>query len=317
MKPPIRVLHLLFLMFWACHVLRPAILPARQTASDPPATPVLVVKLGYTDDGAITSAWQDAIRARHDAQSLAALLAGKKKPAPEEARWVDLIQQKAAKWPAMIDSLRIPFNEISPPDTVTILLGHQGGEDAFVSGATTICFEVSKLNALYGAASDPANSERIDRFFAHEFTHLLHKAWRQKHGLRLNSPLDFALWECLTEGLGNYRSLSSKWRQSDGALTTHAEVVLARLQPVFVQRLAALQHADHEQVAALLQGLSSGPFEQKWGALTVALWLARETAGDDTRLQPWVEAGPLGVLVLARKYLPTDLQDDLPKITAK
>ena len=40
------------------------------------------------------------------------------------------------------------------------------------------------------------------------------------------------------------------------------------------ERLAALEHATEDEAAALLNGLSSGPFDQKWGALTVALWLA-------------------------------------------
>lgn len=109
MKPPIRVLRLLFPLFWTCHVLSPASLPARETASYSQITPILVVKLGYTDDGAITPVWRDAIRARHDAQGLAALLAGKKELMPEGTLWVEFICGKAAKWPAMIDSLRIPF----------------------------------------------------------------------------------------------------------------------------------------------------------------------------------------------------------------
>jgi hypothetical protein len=197
------------------------------------------------------------------------------------------------------------------------LLGNQGGEDAFVNSDTAICFDLSKLHSLYGSASTTENSGRIDRLFAHEFTHVLHKAWRKKHGLELNSPFEYALWECLAEGLGNYRSLSDKWTLPGGNLTPYAREVLLRLQPIFVQRLSALEHANDAEAEPLLKGLSMGPFDQKWGALTVALWLAQEAKGDDHNLRQWVEAGPLGVLILAQKYLPETLKREMPKDNAQ
>lgn len=126
--------------------------------------------------------------------------------------------------------------------------------------------------------------------------------------MQLDTPFEAALWACLTEGVGNYRSLSRKWVTKSGELTPHAETVLARLQPVFVERLAALRHADDAEAPALLRGLSMGPFQEKWGALTVALWLAQEAKGNDANLQKWVAAGPAGVLRLAEKYLPEELQ---------
>lgn len=273
----------------------------------------LVVKLGMSDDGAVTSKWIEAIRQRHDEEALSAILASKKRLSEEEALWAGLIKGKVSTWLTMIDSLQIPFQAVTPPDTVAILLGNLGGEDAFVNADTTICFDLSKLHSYYGSAATTANSSRIDRFFAHEFTHLLHKAWRKKHGLKLQSPFEFALWECLTEGLGNYRSLSDKWTLAGGKLTPYAQEVLARLQPIFVERLSALEHANDADAKPLLKGLSMGPFDQKWGALTVALWLAQEAKGDDHNLQPWVEAGPAGVLKLAQKYLPKDLKGEVPQ----
>lgn len=279
---------------------------SQEPKSLPPV--VFVVKLGVSDDGAATSEWREAIRQRHDEKALSAIQASKKRLADEEKLWAGLIKRKVSTWLIMIDSLRIPFQAITPPDTVAILLGNLGGEDAFVNADTTICFDLSKLHSNYGSASTTANSSRIDRFFAHEFTHVLHKAWRKKHKLELDSPFEYALWECLTEGLGNYRSLSDKWILAGGKLTPHAQEVLLRLQPIFVKRLAALEHATDEEAAPLLEGLSSGAFDQKWGALTVALWLAQEAKGDDHNLQKWVEAGPAGVLRLAQKYLPVELK---------
>jgi hypothetical protein len=274
----------------------------------------LLVKLGISEGGAVTAEWQEAIRDRHTQEELSKIATSITKLTGEETLWADLIKRKVPSWLAMIDSLRIPFEAITPPDTVAILLGNLGGEDAFVYASSTICFDLSKLHHYYGSASTTANGNRIDRFFAHEFTHVLHKAWRKKHGLELESPFEDALWKCLTEGLGNYRSLSDKWIMTGGRLTPHARKVLRRLQPIFVQRLTALKHATVEEAAPLLEGLSMGPFDQKWGALTVALWLAQEAKGDDHNLQKWVEAGLSGVLLLAQKYLPENLEREMPKI---
>jgi len=85
------------------------------------------------------------------------------------------------------------------------------------------------------------------------------------------------------------------------------------LQPIFVERLAALEHATEAEAAKLMEGLSSGPFEKKWGALTTALWLAQEARGDDRHLRKWVEAGPFGVVELAQKYLPAQLKTQAPQ----
>jgi len=40
----------------------------------------------------------------------------------------------------------------------------------------TICFDLNQLQNQYGAASASVNDNRIDRFFAHELTHLLFNA---------------------------------------------------------------------------------------------------------------------------------------------
>ncbi len=157
---------------------------SQETKSIPPPPVAFVVKLGMSDDGAVTSEWIEATRQRHDEEALSAILASKKRLSEEEALWAGLIKRKVSTRLAMIDSLQIPFQAVTPPDTVPILLGNLGGEDAF---------------------------------------------------------------------------------------------------------------------------------DQKWGALTVALWLAQEAKGDDHHLQKWVEAGPSDVLTLAQKYLPEDLKGEMPQ----
>jgi hypothetical protein len=47
------------------------------------------------------------------------------------------------------------------------------------------------------------NADRIDRFFAHEYTHVLRKIRPEDRRLKLESPLERALWRCLTKGLGD------------------------------------------------------------------------------------------------------------------
>lgn len=120
------------------------------------------------------------------------------------------------------------------------------------------------------------------------------------------------MWECSKEGLGNLRSLSSRWRESDGSLSSHAHETLDRLGPILVERLAALATASPESSATLLAGLSTGPFEHKWGALPVALWLAAEEAVDPGALAELVAGGPKAVLSLARRHLPPELAASVP-----
>lgn len=278
-----------------------------------PARAVLTVQSGVGADGRPTPEWLSAVSVFNNQVALDALAGAQKLWSEEELAWARLIEERLATWTTLQSELLMPFGAIETPDTVAIVLGNQGGQDAFVPGDSVIGFDLSRLLAIYGAAAAPGNSDRIDRFFAHEYTHIAHNAWRRHKGLQLATPLKQALWACLTEGLGNYRSLSSRWRDDQRRLTPHAVGTLQRLQPEFTARIAALAHASDSEADALMQGLSTGPFEQKWGALTVALWLARETQQDgDTALRYWVEQGPGGVLELALKYLPAEQAARLP-----
>lgn len=65
-------------------------------------------------------------------------------------------------------------------------------------------------------------------------THILHKAWQRQHPVEVHTALEYALWDCLVEGLGNYRSLSRSWVSAEGELTERAEDILAELAPIFV-----------------------------------------------------------------------------------
>jgi hypothetical protein len=273
----------------------------------------LVVRAGQDSDGRPTEEWLRAVAVFNNDQALHDISQTSAPLTREEMLWMNLIERRAVLWTDHIDYLRIPFAGISPPGEVAIILGNIGGSDAFIAENKNIAFDLSRMQSLYGSADEPANTNRVDRFFAHEFTHLLHKEWRRTYEPTIQSPLERALWGCLTEGLGNYRSLSARWTDVDGNLSAHAEEVLSRLQPVLVDRLSRLEHANAEGAESLMTGLSLGPFEEKWGALPVALWLAQEAKGDDRALKKWVDAGPWGIVDLAAKYLPADLADRLPK----
>lgn len=276
------------------------------------ANTLLHIESGTRPDGRPSALWLDAIRVFHDDQSLRDLSASEKRRTGDETAWADLITARAAIWPEQYENLLIPFPNTIPPGEVTIVLGNQGGNDAFVYGEVVIAIDLARMLDVYGLASKPENVARIDRFFAHEYTHILHKAWQRQVGLEISSPLEQALWACLKEGLGNYRSLSSRWLDENRRLTERSIDTLNRLQPVFTDRIARLENASDDEVAALVQGLSLGPFDQKWGGLTVALWLAREAEHGDEQLAFWVDQGPWGVIDLAQKHLPADLASRLP-----
>lgn len=273
----------------------------------------LQVRPGQDSAGRATDEWMRVIAVFHSEQSLHEISRISIPFTEEQSLWAELIKRRAALWPDHIEKLRIPFPGISPPQVVAIILGNVGGSDAFIAENRNIAFDLSRMQLLYGPADSPSNTDRIDRFFAHEFTHLLHKEWRRVNKPIIESPLEQALWGCLTEGLGNYRSLSARWTDAQGNLSPHAKEVLSRLQPILVERLSALEHASDDEVDDLMNGLSMAPFEEKWGALPVALWLAQEARENESALQKWVDAGPWGIVDLAAKYLPAELAERLPK----
>ncbi|MEN8374563.1 MAG: hypothetical protein ABFS34_03875 [Gemmatimonadota bacterium] len=299
------------LLFLAASV--PAAPVAAQRDSTSPADVTLSLVVGVERDGSVTEEWVDVLGVFHSEAELPAMLEDRHPLTDDEAAWVALIRSHEGTWSSAVDSLRVPFGSVAPPPRVLVVMGNVGGQDGFAPSDTTIAFDVRRLAKLYGGAAEASNANRIDRFFAHEFTHLLHKAWRKEHPIDLVTPLDRALWECLKEGVGNYRSLSARWVTPRGDLTTRARETLDRLQIVFVERLAALEHASDEDAEALLEGLSMGPFTEKWGALTVALWLAQEARGEDILLKRWIDAGPSGILTLAGKYLPEELEARMPR----
>jgi hypothetical protein len=278
--------------------------------------PDIRVVVAVDADGRATADWLRLLRARLSDVPYDSASRIVRPIAQAEQGWIELIESRVPAWEQELSKLAVTFAPAEPPARVTIFLGNRGAHDAFTHDPQTIGFDLSALVAQYGSAGDAVNVERIDRLFRHEYVHLLQKAWMSTHHYEANTPLRAALWEIWTEGLGNYYSLSKRWRVARGQYSAAAESTLARLEPRFVARLAAIARADSSRARALVSDLSWGRFDEKWGAITPALWLDLEMSESPRALRDFVLAGPDGVWDLAARHLPHALQQTLSELRA-
>lgn len=269
---------------------------------------VLQVVSGTTDAGGATARWLAMLQKRLSPTEYDSVARLRKPQTVDEEAWAALIQSRTAFWEREIPALTKPFEPVSPPGRVLVVLGNRGGGDAFTHDPTTIGFDLAELVANYGSAALPQNADLIDRLFRHEFTHLLQKAWLPAHPWNADSPLRAALLDIWQEGLGNYYSLSERWRNQNGQRPAAAQRALADLEPRFVARLSALACVEPDNAAALLAGISSGPFDHKWGAVPAALWLDEDQAASASSLRILVVAGPAGIWELADRHLSEPLR---------
>jgi hypothetical protein len=266
----------------------------------------IIIKEGITGK-MITAEWENALASRMSKAYIDSLARLQRDLTTEEQAWKDLISSKTDIWNTFKDSLAIPFADLKISDTIYVLAGYHGSDDGFTYGYETICLDLTALNNAYGQAELPENNTRIDRIFAHEYTHLLHKAWAKNKGLKLETFKDSILWECLYEGIGMYRSLNPKWQPLQGTVPALTKTTLEEVYPIFVDRLTTIEKANElraEEKERLNKNLSRGQVNQKWGAFPVAIWLALEANGDDKKLQVWINKGPVAIIQLAKKYLP-------------
>jgi len=270
----------------------------------------LIVTIGVKGNE-LTRDWINAVATRMSKHRLDSLTALRRKPTTEELEWIDLIQAKASHWNSFRDSLESAFVDSHVPERIYVLLGFAGGDDAFTYQFNTVCFDLAALQQVYGAAEWAENSERMDRLFSHEFTHLIHKEWAKKNKWLLPTFKDSVLWECFYEGMGMYRSLSRKWLPAGGQLPLNTAQALEALYPEFVEHLTKVN--DKHQLStreryAVIANLSRGQIDKKWGAFTVAIWLAMVANGDEANLIPLTQIGSEAVILLAKKYLPPELR---------
>lgn len=285
------------------------LLPAGTVAA--PAS--LELLAGVEENGRATVLWQAMIRKRLPDDAFAAVADLEKPLAAAERDWAALIHSRSAEWRREIPVLAAVFQPIPAP-SARIVLGNRGGDDAFTHDAHTIGFDLERLYAMYGDASKPENTARIDRFFRHEYTHLLQKAWLQQHPYAADTPLAAALLGTWLEGMGNWYSMSDRWRATDGRESGKARETLAILAPRFIARLAALACTTESDANRLMADHSMGRFDRKWGALTAALWVEQEASVADDALRNFVQAGPEGVWALAKRHVEPSLAHVLEEI---
>lgn len=276
----------------------------------------VLVKTGFTDNH-VSGEWLEVLRTRQSKPYLDSLAQVTRPLTENEKAWLTLIRSRTGRWNSFRDSLNVPFEGITLSDSIYVLTGYLGDDDGFTYQNKTICFDLTAFYNNYGAATSEENNSRIDRIFAHEYTHLLHKAWAKNNNLVLKNFRDSILWECLYEGIGMYRSLSKKWTIQNDSLPAATREALDKLYPVFVDRLTQIQMLENPTAAeraALNKNLSRGNVDKKWGAFPVAVWLMLESKGDDKNLVRWINAGPNSIPDLAKKYLPEEHRNKLQAV---
>lgn len=264
----------------------------------------------------LSSLWKAALTSRMSKTSLDSFASLKRSLSAEEIAWKKLIESKAADWNHFRDSLATPFAGIALPDTIFVWLGFLGVDDGFTYEDRNVCIDLTALYKAYGNADLAENSGRIDRIFAHEYTHLLHKSWAVRNHYQPLTFRDSILWECLYEGIGMYRSLNARWMPQHNSLPSITSTTLAELYPIFTNRMVTInvttQFTESEK-ERLHANLSRGNVNKKWGAFPMAIWLLLEAKGDERNLIPWINKGPSAVLELAATYLPPHLAKKLVK----
>jgi hypothetical protein len=280
------------------------------------SSPTVQLVPGVTADGAATAQWLAMIRSRLSSTEYDSVAAIRHVLTDRESEWMALIESRRVAWAREIPALAMPFSPVLPPARALIVLANRGGGDAFAHDSTTIGFDLAELQTNYGPARAPGNTDLIDRLFRHEYTHLMQKAWFLRHPWQANSPLQEALVDLWLEGQGTYYSLSERWRRTDGRRSEATQLALSALEPRLIVRLSALACAQPEQARSLRKGLSSGQFDQKWGALPIALWLEDERPASLEALRRFVLAGPAGVWELADHHLPEPLRRALAEVRA-
>ena len=275
-----------------------------------PPRPRVVIVSGSRPDGQATDLWLAILRRRLSPTEYDSVAALRRARSAEEQRWADLVQARSGDWPQAAADLASLFDS-TRVDSLRVVLGDRGAEDAFTHDSLTMGMDLAALQRVYGDAGHAENGDVLDRLFRHEFVHLLQKRWLAQHPAVPASPVEAAVLDAWEEGLGNYYSLSARWRSRDGVPSAAAAKALDDLAPKFTARMSALACADSASAVRLLAGLSSGPFDQKWGALPVALWLADEADTQPDALHRFAKAGPPAVWALAMRHLPQGLADSL------
>lgn len=276
-------------------------------------TPDIHTELCVRADGTATATWTEGIAVSIGREPAEELERESRPLTPGAVAWWEVLRTVEPEVAARAVELARPFG--LPAFDATIAAGNRGSSDAFAWGGRYIGINVEAFVEAYGPPDEQAR-ERMARIVAHEYVHLLTYAYYPEHRELRTTPYERALWTLFLEGLGDYVSVSSRWKPDEaGRDSPVAERTLERLEPILVARLEALAAASADEEAELRAGISMGKFDEKWGSLPVALWLHAEARerGEFAALAAFIRAGPRGVLPLARRHAAAELQ---PRIEA-
>ena len=287
---------------------------AGQDAAPPPLG--LEVSLGVKDDGTATAVWAEGIAVAVGREA-ADTFAREVHPLTPEARaWFEVTREAVPAIQARVAELATLFAE--PPPDMVIVVGNRGSSDAFAWMPDHVGINAQAFVESYGPPDEGA-VDRMVRIVAHEILHLMTYAAYPDHLEVRTTPWERALWTMFFEGIGDFVSVSERWKPVDGVVPEVTRTTLARLEPIFVGRLEAFAaHPSEDEERELRKGLTIGKFDRKWGSLPVALWMRMETIERDELevLAEMLRLGPDGVLPLALRHIAPELRPRIEALAA-
>ena len=212
----------------------------------------------------------------------------------EERLWRDFILSSLNDFPDYIEYVQARFSA-RLRDGYTIKFVTGGGRDAYTEGFRTIVIDLGQWQENYTSK----NKEQVLRVIAHEYAHLLSKAQFKFH--KKKNLKEKVFQDLFYEGIGHYFSLSEKWKGKDGGLSKFARTKLESLETTLKQKLILLE--EGKAMNEDFKTMNIGKFQEKWGALTVALWLLDETKGKPEKFKTLTLEGPKLIEFLAQKKL--------------
>lgn len=103
-----------------------------------PGAVTLRVEFGFDADGGVTPQWLAALRSLRRAPTVPGQQFAPRTPSAEESSWAAFIEVRVAIWATMIDSLRIPFQAMSPPSCSAIRAAKMRSFTAMLPSASTL-----------------------------------------------------------------------------------------------------------------------------------------------------------------------------------
>jgi hypothetical protein len=277
----------------------------------------VTVKIAVRSSGEPMPIWLDSIRELHDNSELVQMKSQLKPLTQEEKNWLTAFQVKLSEWGPRSEKLSLNFAPVEPPKSFLVVFGNQGGTLGEVMGRGTLAIDLSVWAATFpNIASTETKHEIIERFLAKKFTHFLMQNWAKQNSIPMNTAMDRVLWDLYSEGFSQYKALNPNSKPYKGKLPAASRETLNKLSPVLVERLTKLRSMTKDDEEKVRSQIKSTLEANLWSTMPIALWLAIEANGDDSRLKKWVQLGPPGVIELAKKHLAPEMKHRLERAMA-